>query len=219
VRIVSVNIGMPAPMETFQGVVPSGMVKRPASGTLAVRTLNIDGDGQADLTVHGGVNKAVYVYPLEHYARWRDELGRDDLVPGWFGENLTTEGLSEDDVRIGDVLRIGTAVLQVSQPRIPCYKLAARMGDPGFARPFLRSGRTGWYLRVLREGELAVGDAVAREGDPGAMTVREVAGLLGHGATAEALERAAAQEGMTPRWRDDFAARAAALRVRAAGSV
>ena len=130
---------------------------------MAVGATNLDGDGQADLTVHGGVDKAVYAYPLEHYAHWTAALGRDDLAPGRFGENLTTEGLLEDDVLVGDVLRVGSALLEVSQPRVPCFKLAARMGDPAFARPFLRSGRVGFYLRVLEQGELGAGDAIVRE--------------------------------------------------------
>jgi MOSC domain-containing protein YiiM len=201
-------------METYQGVVPSGMIKRPVSGPVVVRTLNLDGDGQADLSVHGGPDKAVYVMPVEHYPLWRAELGRDDLAPGWFGENLTIEGLGEDEARVGDVLRVGTAAFQVTQARIPCFKLAARMGDPGFARTFLRSGRTGWYVRVLREGVLAAGDPVEREDRPGSLSVREVAALVGGGASADALERAAALEGLSARWRDDFTRRAAERRRR-----
>lgn len=214
VRIVSVNVGMPAPLQTYQGVVPSGMIKRPVSGPVTVRTLNLEGDGQADLSVHGGPDKAVYVLPVEHYALWRAELGRDDLVPGWFGENLTIEGLDEDGARIGDVLRAGTAAFQVTQARIPCFKLAGRMGDRGFARTFLRSGRTGWYVRVLQEGRLAAGGPLEREGVPGAMSVREVAALVEGAASAEALEHAAALEGLSARWRDDFTRRAAERRRR-----
>ena len=141
---------------------------------------NLAGDGQADLTVHGGPDKAVYAYPHEHYARWAAELSRDDLEPGrFFGENLTTEGLDEGEVHIGDRFRVGTALLEVSQPRVPCYKLAIRMGDGAFARPFLASGRTGFYLRVVEQGDVAAGDAIEREArGEGAISVRTIAGLL-----------------------------------------
>lgn len=162
-RVVSVNVGTPAPLGPGPDAPLSGIVKRPVAGPVEVGPTGLAGDGQADLRVHGGRDKAVYAYPLEHYAAWSAELGRDDLEPGHFGENLTVEGLREDEVRIGDVLRIGTALFQVTQPRIPCFKLAIRMGDPFFAKPFLRSGRSGFYLRVLEEGTLAVGDAIVRE--------------------------------------------------------
>jgi MOSC domain-containing protein YiiM len=137
--------------------------------------LHLDGDGQADLVSHGGANKAVYGYAHEHYATWASELGRDDLVSGQFGENLTTEGLLETEVGIGDVFRIGTATLQVSQPRSPCFKLGLRMNDPSFVRTFLKSGRTGFYFRVVEEGSLTAGDAMQRieRGETG-VTVHEV---------------------------------------------
>src|SRR6476469_6361001 len=163
-RIASVNVGLPADLETPGGVVPSGIVTRPVAGPVRVGRTNLEGDGQADLTVHGGPDKAVYAYPREHYAAWAAELGRDDLPPGFFGENLTTEGLLEDDVRIGDRLRAGTALFEVSQPRLPCFKLAAHSGEPAIARPMMKTGRTGWYLRVVEEGSVTAGDAIARAG-------------------------------------------------------
>ena len=122
------------------------------AGRVLARRLSLEGDWQADLRSHGGLNKAVYAYPLEHYARWSEELGRDNLRPGQFGENLTVEGLTEDAARLGDVFRVGGALLQVTQPRYPCFKLGIKMGDPLFPRRFLASGRTGFYLRVLEEG-------------------------------------------------------------------
>ena len=215
-RIVSVNTGLPADLATPDGVVRSGIVKRPVSGRVRVGRTNLEGDGQADLGVHGGPDKAVYAYPGEHYAAWVHDLCRDDLEPGRFGENLTVEGLPEDAVRIGDRLRAGTALLEVSQPRVPCFKLAARMGDPAFARPFLKSGRTGYYLRVVEEGEVATGDAVERAGRAAdSMTVREVAALLGSGASPEDLDRGAALSALPLGWREGFAQRAVAARERA----
>jgi MOSC domain-containing protein YiiM len=213
--IRSVNVGRPRELAVGDRAVLSGIVKRPVDGRVRVGLTNLAGDEQADLSVHGGPDKAVYAYPAEHYDRWRSELRRDDLSPGWFGENLTTEGLLEDDVAVGDVLRIGSALLEVSQPRVPCFKLAARMDDPAFARPFLKSGRVGFYLRVLEQGELGAGDAVARErSGAGGLTVAAAVALLSDGADPEALDRAAAVPALAAGWRDSFAERAARLRSR-----
>ena len=216
-RVVSVNVGMPASLPGTEGAVISGIVKTAVPGRVAVAPTNLAGDGQADLTVHGGPDKAVYAYPHEHYARWAAELSRDDLEPGrFFGENLTTEGLDEGEVHIGDRFRVGTALLEVSQPRVPCYKLAIRMGDGAFARPFLASGRTGFYLRVVEQGDVAAGDAIEREArGEGGISVRTIAGLLSNGADPEALDRAAALPALALGWREGFANRAIALRRRA----
>ena len=216
-RILSVNVGLPREIPRGDGTVLSGIVKEPVPGRVPVGPTNLAGDGQADLRVHGGPDKAVYAYPAEHYPRWQAELARDDLTPGrFFGENLTTEGLDEESVHIGDRLRAGTALLEVSQPRVPCFKLALRMNDPAFARPFLASGRTGFYLRVVEPGEVAAGDAISREGrGEGAMSVREVAGLLSDGASPGDLDRAAALPALAIGWREGFANRAIALRRRA----
>jgi MOSC domain-containing protein YiiM len=217
VRIGSVNVGMPAPLRRHDGaVVPSGIVKAPVAGRVHVGRTNLAGDGQADLTVHGGPDKAVYAYPAEHYPRWAEELGRDDLRPGHFGENLTVEGLDEDDVLIGDRFRMGTALLEVSQPRIPCFKLGIRMGDPGFLKPFLQSGRSGWYLRVIEEGDLAAGDAIAREGrgDP-QVSIRALTRLFAEGGPPEALARAAAAPALEDGWKVMLLRRSDAVRRRA----
>lgn len=213
-RIASVNVGMPAELATRDGVVMSGIVKRPVEGPVRAGRTNLEGDGQADLRVHGGPDMAVYAYPAEHYAFWADELGRDDLPPGFFGENLTVEGLAEDEVRIGDRFRAGTALFEVSQPRLPCFKLAARSGAPAIARPMLKSGRTGWYLRVIEEGVVEAGDAISRAGEAGegSMTVREIAGLIGDGADPADLDRGAAVPALPLSWRESFARRAIAAR-------
>jgi len=160
--LLSLNLGLPRPIETSNGTVMTAIFKTSTEKRVRAHRLHLDGDGQADLSAHGGENKAVYGYPQEHYPTWATELGRDDLVPGQFGENLTTEGLLETAVGIGDVFRIGDATLQVSQPRSPCFKLGIRMADPTFVRTFLRSGRTGFYFRVLEEGTLSAGDAIER---------------------------------------------------------
>jgi MOSC domain-containing protein YiiM len=216
VRIASVNVGVPAPLRRGAREVRSGIVKAPVEGRVHVGRVNLDGDGQADLRVHGGPDKAVYGYPAEHYAAWAEELGRDDLVTGIFGENLTTEGLAEDDVLIGDRFRIGTALLEVSQPRLPCFKLGMRMGDPGFLRPFLRSGRVGFYSRVIEEGDLAAGDAIARVSrGEGGLSIVDAVRLSADGDDPDALSAAAAVPALEDGWRLMLLERADALRRRA----
>jgi MOSC domain-containing protein YiiM len=180
-RIVAVNVGVPKLIGTAMGPVMSGIVKTPVSGPLMLRTLNFDGDAQADLGVHGGVAKAVYCYPHEHYAPWAAELARAAGGPGWFGENITTEGLLETTVRIGDVLRVGRARVEVTRPRSPCFKLAGRMGVRGFERMFQRSGRSGWYAMVLEEGLVGAGDVVVREAQGDGPTIAEAFGLRAEG--------------------------------------
>ncbi|WP_217914818.1 MOSC domain-containing protein [Miltoncostaea marina] len=212
-RIRSVNVGMPAPLTSGGRTARSGIVKAPVEGRVRARRHGLAGDGQADPRIHGGPDKAVYAYPVEHYAHWAAELGRDDLGPGCFGENLTVEGLLEDELAIGDVLRAGDALFEISQPRMPCFKLEMRLERPGFMGPFLGSGRVGFYLRVLREGGIAAGDAMVRERPAaGSMSVRDVALLLLDSATAEDLERGAAVAALSRGWRDRFARRAARAR-------
>jgi MOSC domain-containing protein YiiM len=142
--------------------VSTGIFKEPVAGRLMLRHNNLDGDRQADLTVHGGWDKAVYVYPSEHYAYWREELPGMPLPYGSFGENFTTEGLDESSVHIGDRFRIGGALVEVTQPRMPCYKLAIRFGRPDMPKRFHASGRCGFYLAVLQEGEVGAGDTLER---------------------------------------------------------
>lgn len=175
IRLVSVAVGMPSIIgQNRQGDVLSGIAKREVAGpTVMVRTTNIDGDGQADLVNHGGVDKAVYCYPREHRAVWLAELGyeRDDAP---FGENLSVIGIDEDEACIGDIWAWGDARLQISQPRWPCFKLAIHTGHIDMVKRFVASGRSGWYLRVLSEGEAPVsGDIRLLERDPAALTVRE----------------------------------------------
>lgn len=159
-KILSVNVGLPREV-TWQGkVVTTGIFKEPVKGPVMLRTLNLDGDGQADLTVHGGVSKAVYAYPSEHYAFWRAEFPEMNLSWGMFGENLTTEGLLEDAVYIGDRFRVGQTELMVTEPRMPCYKLGIKFGRADIIKRFLASRRSGFYFAVMREGMVSAGDAL-----------------------------------------------------------
>jgi MOSC domain-containing protein YiiM len=161
-RVLSVNVSLPKTI-SFQGEqLQTGIFKQPVTGQVRVRWTNLEGDRQADLEVHGGPNKAVYAYSWENVEYWRTFLHRDDLVAGTFGENLTVEGLREAEVNIGDEFEIGTARFQVSQPRLPCFKLGIAIGRPDFIKIFQQSGRTGFYLRILKEGVLEAGDAIRR---------------------------------------------------------
>jgi MOSC domain-containing protein YiiM len=158
-RLISVNVGLPKVVDTGTRQVETAIWKYPVEGRVAVRGVNLDGDRQADLTVHGGPNKAVYAYAIEETRLWEGELGRE-LGAGAFGENLTTEGVDVSGAVLGERWRIGTTLLEVVQPRLPCFKLGLKMGDPGFLRTFARASRPGAYLKIIEEGELGAGDAI-----------------------------------------------------------
>lgn len=208
-RILSVQVGRPRDVAWHGKTVRTSIFKHPAEGAVRVGAENLEGDGQADLTVHGGRDKAVYAYPSEHYAFWRRELGEASLDPGAFGENLTTEGLVETGVCIGDRLRCGTAELVVTQPRIPCFKLGVRFGRPEIVKLFLRSGRSGFYLAVAREGELRAGDPVElapAEGDR--VSIAEANDLYrAEAPDRERVARLIAVPALSEAWRDHFRAR------------
>ncbi len=210
-KLVSVNVGRPQPVPYRDGVVSTGIYKEAVAGPVWVRRLNLDGDGQADLKVHGGEHKAVYAYPFEHYAFWSRDLGRNDLGYGQFGENLTVEGLLEEQVNIGDVFRVGEALVQVSQPRSPCFKLGLRMGEAAFVARFAAANYTGFYLRVLEEGRVQAGDAIARvERAVDSISVRDAFRLRhGAGGTRAEYERAVQVSALTPSWRAAFEKRLA----------
>jgi MOSC domain-containing protein YiiM len=175
-KVISVNVGRPREIQVDDEVVRTSIFKSPVAGTVHVGRVNLEGDEQSDLTVHGGVRKAVYVYPSEHYAFWRAELPGVDLPWGAFGENLTTEGLLEEAVAPGDRLRIGAAEFVVTQPRTPCYKLAIRLQRADIIKRFLNSGRSGFYLSVAKEGSLAAGNPIAiLSHDQAAITVAQIA--------------------------------------------
>jgi MOSC domain-containing protein YiiM len=204
-RLVSVNVGLPRAV-LFQGErVETSIFKSPLSGPVAVRRLNLDGDRQADLTVHGGVDKAVYAYPLEHYAYWREELPELDFPWGAFGENLTVEGLLESELSIGDRLRIGSAEFQVTQPRMPCFKLAIRFGRADMVKRFMLSRRSGFYLSVVSEGEVTAGDelrVIAREAD--SLSVADIAALYATKGSADLLTRASELQALPHGLREHF---------------
>src|ERR1700738_2807067 len=156
-KVVSVNVGLPREVMWHGRGVTTGIYKQPVEGRVALRKLNLDGDRQADLTVHGGEYKAVYCYPIAHYDYWKKELPGRELPMGMFGENFTTDGLSEDSAHLGDRFSVGSAEVVVTQPRMPCYKLGVRFQSDDMVRRFLVSGRTGFYLAVTREGEVGAG--------------------------------------------------------------
>ncbi len=177
-KLVSVNTGLPREVTWHDIRVTTGIFKEPVAGRIALRKLNLDGDRQADLTVHGGEFKAVYCYPLAHYDYWKQELPGRDLPLAIFGENFTTEGLLEDSVHLGDRFSIGSAEVVVTQPRLPCYKLGIRFQADDMVKRFLASGRSGFYLAVTREGEVGAGDEIkllAR--DPQTVPVSEITRL------------------------------------------
>lgn len=159
-NLISVNVGMPASVMSGEKSVLTGIFKQPVSGPVAVHKLNLDGDGQADLVHHGGESKAVYAYAVEHYAYWQKVLNRPAMPYGQFGENLTVSGLDEAELCVGDQLAIGDVLLTISQPRVPCFKLGIRLQDERMPKLFAQSLRTGFYLRVIRQGTIAAGDAV-----------------------------------------------------------
>ena len=159
-RLVSVNVGLPRDVYWQGKTVTTGIFKEPVNSPIMLNTLNLVGDKQADLSVHGGLDKAVYAYPIEHYEFWRGELPDIDFSAGVFGENFTTEGIIEDSVLIGDRYRIGEAEVIVTQPRLPCYKLGIRFGRADMVKKFLASRRTGFYLGVLREGVVEAGNKI-----------------------------------------------------------
>ncbi len=205
-NVVSVNVGLPREVQWRGETVRTSIFKEPVAGRVRVEALNIAGDRQSDLSVHGGTDKAVYAYPSEHYAFWRGELPGVDLAPGAFGENLTLEGLREDAVRIGDRYRAGSAEFVVTQPRVPCYKLGVRFGRPDVVKRFLRSGRSGFYLAVLREGDIGAGDTIERTAqDPHGITVADVARLYASGGADRALlARASELPALPQEWREGF---------------
>jgi len=205
-KLLSVNIGRPRPVPYRGKLVSTGIFKSPAGGPLTMRKTNLEGDGQADSINHGGEHKAVYAYAHEMYDYWAAELQRDDLTWGQFGENLTVAGMPDDEVCIGDIYAIGQAHVQVTQPRAPCFKLGIRMGDAAFVKRFLQTCRVGFYLRVLREGEVAAGDSIERlTRDPHEVTVMEACRLMHFDKrNADAIRAVLNVEGLSPDWREAF---------------
>ena len=205
-KLVSVNVGLSREVISKGKTVTTGIFKEPVEGRVLVRTLNLDGDRQADLKVHGGIHKAVYAYPAEHYDYWRRELPGVPLPWGMFGENLTVEGMFEGVTRIGDQFRIGSAELVVTQPRLPCYKLAVKFGRDDIIKRFLDSRLTGFYFAVLKEGEVGAGDSIETiSRDVNELMVADVTRLyLDDKDDREKLERALTVNALPDSWKTHF---------------
>jgi MOSC domain-containing protein YiiM len=212
-KLVSVNTGMPREVSWHGRMVTTAIFKEPTRGRVALRKLNLDGDRQADLTVHGGEHKVVYCYSLAHYGYWKKELPGRELPMGMFGENFTIDdgrdGLLEESVHLGDRFSIGTAEVVVTQPRLPCYKLGIRFGSDDMVKRFLASGRTGFYVAVLREGEVGAGDEIeVISGEANAVAVSEITRLyvakrFGD-AEIRAVRRALRVEELPESWKEYF---------------
>ena len=203
-KIISVNVGLPRLVLRNDEPVSTGIFKEPVAGRVMMRTLNLDGDRQSDLSVHGGPLKAVYVYPSEHYDFWKQELPEMELPWGVFGENLTTTGLLETEVNIGDKFRVGAAEVMVTQPRMPCYKLGIRFGRADIIKRFLMSERSGFYLSVLKEGEVGAGDEFQLlEKNTSGVRVVDVTRLYSSDKDdVDLMRRAIATEALPESWRD-----------------
>jgi MOSC domain-containing protein YiiM len=208
-KIISLNVAQPRLVQYKGATMSTGIFKQPVHGPVALRSLNLDGDRQADLSVHGGPYKAVYGYPSEHYEFWRIELPEMALPWGMFGENFTTEGLFENDLHIGDRLQVGTAILVVRQPRIPCFKLAAKFRRDDILQRFLRSGRSGFYFSVEQEGIVQAGDLLEfLNHEREAISIAEMNRLfVSDKYDRELLEKAVATPALPESWRDYFTER------------
>ena len=207
-RLLSVNVGLPRDIAWQGKTVHTAVWKAPVQGPRMVRRLNIDGDGQGDLAGHGGEHRAVFVYQIDSYRYWQSELGRNDFTYGQFGENFTVDGLSDQEVCIGDRYRIGSALFEVTQPRVTCYRVGIRMNEPQMAALLVARGRPGFYFRVLKEGEVEAGDEIVQvAAGPERMTVFEINALLylpGH--PRSQLERALRIPALSAGWRASFQA-------------
>lgn len=205
-KLISVNVGMPELVMRNGEPVSTGIFKKPVAGQVILRTLNLDGDRQADLSVHGGPSKAVYAYPSEHYDYWKHEMPGMELPWGVFGENFTTSGLYETDLNIGDKFRVGTAVIMITEPRMPCYKLGIRFGRSDIIKRFLVSERTGFYFAVLQEGEVSAGDQIELiEKSKHGVRVSDITRLyVRDKRNTKLLRRAVKVEALPESWRDYF---------------
>lgn len=205
-KLISVNVGLPREVIWKNSIVTTGIFKEPITGRAKVYLHNIEGDGQADLSVHGGAEKAVYVYPAEHYEFWREELPESKLSWGAFGENLTVEGLFEEQVNIGDRLQIGSAQFEITQPRFPCQKLSVKFGREDIVKRFMVSRRTGFYLSVLTEGELGAGDEIELlSRDVGGIAVADIVRLqVDKEKDFDLMRRAINVEALAESWRNHF---------------
>ena len=204
-KVLSVNVGLPREVQSAGKTVLTSIFKSPVSGRIPVRGNNLEGDRQSDLTVHGGRAKAIYAYPFGHYAFWTKQLG-ETLTWGNFGENLTIEGLLEDAVHVGDRLRVGSAEVVVSQPRMPCFKLGIRFDRPDMVKRFLASRRSGFYFSIAAEGEIGAGDEITIvDRDPAAVSIREILDVyVGKDVDTSRLREIVSVPGLADAWRDEL---------------
>jgi MOSC domain-containing protein YiiM len=207
-RLQSINVATPKRIEGANRKSTTAIYKQPVRERVMLRRLGLAGDGQADLRNHGGSFRAAYAYDAAHYGYWSQELGRNDMAPGQFGENFTVTGMDENDIHVGDVFRIGEALVQVTQPRVPCHKLTAKMGVADFQARFLRSNRSGFYLRVLEEGMVAAGDEfIPVHRDPDSLSVARVNALRFHDKDdLDGIARAWALAALSHDWKEAFQA-------------
>jgi MOSC domain-containing protein YiiM len=205
-KILSINVSLPKEVEFEGRKVTTGIFKEPIEGRIVLKTLNLDGDKQADLTVHGGPDKAVYAYPIEHYEFWRKVYPNMELPNGMFGENFTTEGLMEIDVNVGDVFRIGSSEVIATQPRMPCYKLGVKFRRMDVLKRFLASGRSGIYFKVLEEGEVGAGDSIMQiKKDPTRVGISDIVRLYATDREdINMMRRAVKVEALPEGWKDYF---------------
>jgi len=205
-KLISVNVGLPREIAVDGKIVRTSIWKSPIQGRVHVSTLNLDGDQQSDLSVHGGVDKAVYLYPSEHYSYWRNQLPDAELPWGAFGENFTSQDILENQIRIGDRIRIGSADFMVTQPRMPCFKLGIRFNRRDMVKRFFESQRTGLYLSVIREGEVKNGDAIEFiEKQETGLTITDIMNLYSiDSRNQELLRRATEVPALPQSWKDFF---------------
>jgi len=205
-KLISVNVGLPREITVDGKIVRTSIWKSPIQGRVHVSTLNLDGDQQSDLSVHGGVDKAVYLYPSEHYSYWRNQLPDAELPWGAFGENFTSQDILENQIRIGDRIRIGSADFMVTQPRMPCFKLGIRFNRRDMVKRFFESQRTGLYLSVIREGEVKNGDAIEFiEKQETGVTITDIMNLYSiDSRNQELLRRATEVPALPQSWKDFF---------------
>jgi MOSC domain-containing protein YiiM len=208
-KLISLQVSLPRLVEYHGEPVATGIFKAPVTGPVMLRTLNLDGDAQADLSVHGGVSKAVYAYPAEHYEFWKRELPEMELPYGMFGENFTTEGIFEDTVNVGDRFRIGEAEVMATEPRLPCYKLGIKFGRADIIKRFLQSRRTGIYFAVTQEGELRAGDEIKLlSRDENRVTIADITRLYAFEKNdLSGLQRVVNLPALSESWREYFASR------------
>jgi MOSC domain-containing protein YiiM len=205
-KLLAVSVSLRKEVSYMGKTVATGIFKEPVDGRVMLRTLNLDGDQQVDLKGHGGPYKAACVYTWENYDHWSQELSRNDFKIPQFGENFTVQGMAEDDVHVGDVFRVGDATVEVTQPRVPCYRLGIKMNDPKFPKLFLQSCRVGFYFRVLEEGEVGAGDSFELvTKDPEEMTVKQICHLYYFEPdNLQECKRAIRIQALSPGWREGF---------------